>query len=364
MGAIKGYKSAFAVIRIMKKEAIFYEKLADNKVRCTACNRYCIIPEGSYGFCRVRGNENGKLYLLNYGMLEALQIDPIEKKPFNHFHPGSKVLGIGTSSCNFGCLFCQNSGLSKSTRVDDYFDPKDVIEIAKRYNADGIAYTYNEPTIFIEYALDVARLAKKEGMFNVFVTNGYMTDDVINKMKGLIDAAVVDFKGNAEEKFANKYEVIMSNEPIKKSLVAMKNAGMHIEITDLVVPDVGDSLDACDSLTKWIHENLGDDTPMQFTRFYPSYKMMDYEETPLETLKKHYEIAKRNGLKYVYIGNVPHSKYENTYCPNCNSLVIERVGFNVTKINLDESNRCLKCGTKINIVGKPRLSSQGIINLY
>ncbi len=338
----------------MIKEAYktFYKILDNNKVECRACNRLCKIPQNGHGFCYVRENINGKLYLANYGLLEALQIDPIEKKPFNHFYPGSYVIGLGTSSCNFGCLFCQNHYISKDHEIKGFeFSPEDIIEIAKKYRLDGIAYTYNEPTIFIEYALDVAKLAKKNGLFNVFVTNGYMTEEVIDEMSKLIDAAVVDFKGNGEDKFANKYEMVLSNEPIKDNLVAMNEKKMHIEITDLIIPKVGDNLDACDKLTKWIYENLGADTPMHFTRFFPDYKMLDYPITPFETLKRHYDIAKKNGLNYVYIGNVAN-EYENTYCPNCNSLVIERSGFYITKWNLTDDFRCKNCNYKINIKGK------------
>ncbi|MEM0106815.1 MAG: AmmeMemoRadiSam system radical SAM enzyme [Candidatus Micrarchaeaceae archaeon] len=348
----------------MEKEALLYEALPGGKVKCTACNRYCILPEGSKGFCMVRKNVAGKLYLLNYGMLEAIQLDPIEKKPFNHFHPGSKVFGIGTSSCNFGCLFCQNNYLSKTYRTDEYFSPEEIVGLAEKYNADGIAYTYNEPTIFIEYALDVAKLAKSRGLFNVFVTNGYMSKEAISLMQGLIDAAVVDFKGNGDEKFANKYEAVPSSKPIKEALLLMKKFGMHIEITDLVVPKVGDSLEACNDLTKWIAENLGVDTPVQFTRFYPSYMMQDLPPTPLATLKAHYDIAVKNGLNYVYIGNVPGSKYENTYCPKCKALVIGRNGFSVIKLAIDENGRCMHCGTKIFINGKAKLSDSSITSFY
>ncbi|MGC8538340.1 MAG: AmmeMemoRadiSam system radical SAM enzyme [Candidatus Micrarchaeia archaeon] len=332
----------------MIKEAKLWRSMEGKKVECYACARRCKIPDGSNGFCFVRKNIGGKLYLMNYGVLASVQLDPIEKKPFNHFRPGSYVLGVGTSSCNFGCLFCQNHNISKEHEVvGTEIKPDELVDLALKYKADGIAYTYNEPTIFIEYALDVAKLAHEKGLYNVFVTNGYMTEDAVKMMKGLIDAAVVDFKGNGEEKFANRFEAVVSSEPIKTALVSMKKAGIHIEITDLIVPMVGDSLEACDSLTKWVRTNLGDDTPLQFTRFYPDYKMLDYPVTPVSTLEKHYKVAKENGLNYVYIGNVPGSKYENTYCPKCGTAVVKRYGFYITEWNLDEENRCKKCGTKI-----------------
>ena len=270
--------------------------------------------------------------------------------------PGTYVLGVGTSSCNFGCLFCQNHNISKDREiVGADISPEELIEMAKAEHAQGIAYTYNEPAIFIEYALDVAKLAHKNKMYNVFVTNGYLTKEAIDKMKGLIDAAVVDFKGNGSEKFANKYMAVASTRPIYEALVYMKQMGIHIEITDLVVPQVGDSLEDCDSLTKWIRDNLGADTPLQFLTFFPDYKMLNLPMTPYKTLLEHYAVAKKNGLNYVYLGNAPGNPYENTYCPKCGSKVIGRNGFEITEWNLDEHNRCARCGEEIKIVGgKPK----------
>jgi len=201
----------------VKKEATFYKSTEKKGVECSACARRCKIPEGGHGFCFVRRNIGGKLYLMNYGTLASIQIDPIEKKPFNHYMPGTSVFGIGTSSCNFGCLFCQNHNISKTKEVvGEELEPAQVVELAIRNGAEGIAYTYNEPTIFIEYALDVAREAHKHNLFNVFVTNGFMTRESVKAMKGLVDAAVINYKGNGEQKFASKYEAVASNEPIKE----------------------------------------------------------------------------------------------------------------------------------------------------
>lgn len=337
-----------------KKLARLWVPLAGKKVECTACARRCRIPEGSMGFCYIRQNRNGKLYLVNYGVLEAMQIDPIEKKPFNHFMPGSYVFGIGTSSCNWGCMFCQNHNISKERDIKGVnVSPGGVVDLAIRNNTQGIAYTYNEPAIFIEYALDVARIAHEHGLFNLFVTNGYMTDESINAMKGLIDAVVVNLKGNGDLKFSNKYEAVVSNDPVKEALIKMKKAGIHIEITDLIIPDVGDSLDACDELTKWISSNLGKNTPVQFIRFHPDYRMIESHSTPYETLEEHYRIAKDNGLRYVYIGNVPGNRYESTYCHACGSTIIKRHGFSILEWNVDENNKCNRCGNEIFMAGKP-----------
>lgn len=338
----------------MIKEAILWNRLPEGKVECIACARRCRIPDGSNGFCYVRKNIDGKLYLANYGVLSAVQIDPIEKKPFNHFMPGSYVLGVGTNSCNWHCAFCQNHSISKDTEIAGAdISPEMLVGLAIENKVESIAFTYNEPTIFIEYALDVARIAHENGLKTLFVTNGYMTKETIGKMKGLIDAAVVDFKGNGEDKFANRYETVVSNGPVKDALVELKRSGIHVEVTDLIIPEAGDSLDECNILTKWIRDNVGADTPIQFTRFHPDYRMLDYHETGFASLIKHYEVAKANGLEYVYIGNLPGNIYENTYCPRCDAVAVERQGHYLIGWNLDRRMRCKKCGYMIPMHGKP-----------
>ncbi len=266
-----------------------------------------------------------------------------------------------------GCQFCQNHNISKARDiVGREFNPEEVVRIAIENGVDGIAYTYNEPSIFIEYALDVARLARKRGLFNVFVTNGYMTEEDIACMEGVVDAAVVNFKGNGEQKFANKFEVVMSSEPIKETLVRLKDAGIHIEITDLIIPHVGDSIEACDELTGWISKTLGADTPVHFTRFHPDYKMLDYPLTPLDTLKSHYEAARKNGLRYAYVGNVHGNDLESTYCGNCGKIAVKRDGYRIGSWDLGYRNRCRGCGTAVPIVGRfnGRYESPEIISLY
>lgn len=347
-------------------EALFGKQVSD-RIECNACSRRCKLPEGGRGFCYVRQNVGGRLFLTNYGIISAMQIDPIEKKPFNHFMPGSYVLGLGTSSCNWGCQFCQNHNISKERDISGSFvSPKRVIKIAKENNVGGIAFTYNEPTIFIEYALDVAREAHRHGLYAVFVTNGYMTKQVVREMEGNIDAVVVNFKGNGEQKFSNRFELVQSNEPVKEALVELVRYGIHVEITDLVVPGVGDSLSACDSLTQWIVDRLGSNVPVHFTRFHPDYKMLDYIRTPLDTLEKHREMAIANGLKYVYLGNCPGNAAQNTYCPSCGNAVVKRDGAYLVGWGLDIKNRCTVCGESILISGKfeGTLERRSIISLY
>lgn len=351
----------------MMKEAILGRDIGNGKVECYACARRCKIPEGSHGFCFVRQNIGGKLQLVNYGVVDAMQVDPIEKKPFNHFMPGSYVFGIGTSSCNWGCQFCQNHNISKAREIVGVdMSPERIVDMALQYDTQGIAFTYNEPTIFIEYALDVAKLAHKKGLYTAFVTNGYMTKEAVQKMKGHIDAAVVDFKGNGEQKFSNKFETVQSNDPVFESLANLKKAGIHLEMTDLIIPRVGDTLDACREMVRRIKSEVGTDVPLQFTRFHPDYKMMDYPSTSYESLKAHYDIAREEGLEYVYIGNMPGNPYEHTYCPKCNSLVIERTSLYLTRWDLDKNNCCRKCGNKIPITGKPveKIRHREINSLY
>ncbi len=351
----------------MIHDAILYNRLDGGKVECIACARRCRIPQGSHGFCFVRRNEGGMLKLATYGTVNALQVDPIEKKPFNHFMPGSYVLGLGTSSCNWGCQFCQNHNISKEREITGMeMGPEEIVETAIRERTEGIAFTYNEPTIFIEYALDVAKLAHRKGLYTAFVTNGYMTPEAVAEMKGLVDATVVDFKGSGEQKFSNRYETVQSSEPIKEALLALKAARIHVELTDLIVPRAGESLEACDSLTRWVSEAMGPDTPLQFTAFHPDYKMLDYPRTRYAELKAHYDVARRNGLRYVYIGNVPGNRYENTYCPGCGVAVIERSNLYLTRWLLDRENRCKGCRHKIPVVGPAarEISYRGIESLY
>ncbi len=335
----------------MKKEAQLLKK-KDDRVQCLACARGCTLSEGQTGFCGVRGVFNGKLYLLNYGVINALHMDPIEKKPLVHFYPGSKVLSMGTTGCSWACAFCQNYDLSQRRKVEGtYISPEEVMKLAKKYGADGLAYTYNEPSIFAEFAHDVGVMAHRAGLFNVFVSNGYFTDEGVEYFSEFLDGITVDFKGNANKEFLRKYAMVPDPEPIFRALKELKEKNVHIEITDLVVPEVGDNLDDARKLSRWIAENLGEDTPIHFLRFHPDYKLLWLPETPVKTLEEHYRVAKEEGLNYVYLGNVPGHPFESTYCPRCGNAVIKRYGFDILEYNLDDDNRCKFCGYKLPIVG-------------
>jgi len=259
------------------------------------------------------------------------------------------------------CAYCQNSDISQLRKIEGIeMTPDEVVSQAVAYQCEGIAYTYNQPTIFLEYARDVGRLAHSNGIFNIFVSNGYDTPDSVQMMGDFLDCITVDFKGSGETNFVRKYITIPNADPIFASLLEIKNrTKIHTEVTDLIVPQVGDSLDAAEKMCKWIYDNLGPDTPVHFLRFHPDYKMMNLPSTPIATLEKHYEVGRKAGLNYVYLGNVPGHPAESTYCPGCGKVLIKRYGYEILAYNLDRYNRCKACGFKTPIVGPLSKSFSG-----
>lgn len=330
---------------------MFYKKLKD-AIKCETCARGCVIAEGQLGFCRVRKNIKGKLYSLTYGKICSAAIDPIEKKPLYMFAPGSHTLSISTVGCTFNCKFCCNYAISQGWNevTGEEFTPEAVVELAKNQSCEGISYTYTEPTVQLEFAYETAKIASEKGLYNMFVTNGYTTPKAIKKISKYLNAATVDFKGSANPEFYKKFSLVPRVEPIFDALLAYKKNKVYVEITDLLIPKVGDNLDDFKKLCKWVVDNLGDETPLHILQFFPTFKMLDLPRTPLTTLEKAYDIAKKEGLKYVYLGNVSHRK-ENTYCPNCGTLAIERTILGVNKFSLKKDLKCLKCGNKIPIFG-------------
>jgi pyruvate formate lyase activating enzyme len=337
----------------LNKEAILYEKLPDDKVRCTACARYCEIKKDQIGLCGIRGNKDGKLDLFVYGKVIAGHVDPIEKKPVIHYYPGSKIFSIATTGCNWLCKYCQNSDISQRRKVEGVdMTPDEVITTAINYGAQGIAYTYNQPSIFIEFARDCGIAARKKGLMNIFVSNGYDTPETVKMMGEFLDAITVDFKGSAEPEFTRKFIGVPDPKPIFDTLLEIRDkTKIHVEITDLIVPKVGDNLEYARKLSKFIYDEFGPEMPIHFLRFHPDYKMMDYEPTPVKTLEKHYQVAKEEGLKYVYLGNVPGHPWEHTYCSECNEIVVKRFGFDIQGWNMDKDNKCKFCGNQIPIIG-------------
>ncbi len=336
--------------------AVLY-KIEGDSVICTACRRYCRLKDGQTGFCGVRKNIGGTVYLLVYGLPSAINIDPIEKKPVLHMYPGSRIFSLGTVGCSFACQYCQNYDISQRKTVTGYhYDPEDIVDQAIEYGCQGIAYTYNEPSIFMEYAHDIGMIARKKGMFNIFVTNGYETPEALDMATDFLDIATVDFKGNASNDFYRHYISVNGADPIFETLAGMKERGIHVEITDLVVPGIGDDLKDAESMIRRLTEIFGYDVPLSFLRFHPDYRMMNVPETPVKTLKDHYDLAVSMGMHYVYIGNVP-GYFENTYCPVCHSTLIKRYGFSSEVTGLNEDGTCSKCGfqTGIKLLRKEKI---------
>ncbi len=340
------------------KEASFYEKIGDTKVRCRLCPWHCVIESGKRGICRTRENKDGILYALNYGKITALAIDPIEKKPLFHWYPGSPILSISTFGCNLQCPWCQNWHISRASLEEAIYEdrrPEEIVNLAKRYGAPSIAYTYNEPLIWYEYVYETASLAKREGIKNVLVTNGFIEKEPLEELMPYIDAANVDIKAFKRETYL---KIIKGKiEPILENVVYMHSKGVHIETTYLIVPGVNDNYEEIRKFAQWQVDNLGPDTPMHFSRFFPHYKMAHVPPTDVKVLIKAREIAMEEGVRYVYIGNVPGHEGENTYCPGCKRLLIRRIGFEIIEWNLTENMTCKFCGERIAITGKRWIES-------
>lgn len=329
-------------------KARLFESLEGKAVKCTACRRYCRLQPGQTGFCGVRKNIDGDLDLLVHSIPMAINIDPIEKKPVLHAYPGSRILSFGTSGCNFACRFCQNYEMSQRREVGGRKStPEEIVDLALRNRCQGIAYTYNEPTIFIEFAEDVGKLAHEKGLFNIFVTNGYESSEAVESMKKFLDFATVDFKGNASVEFYRKYISIGDPGSIFDTLALLKNSSIQVEITDLVIPRIGDDLKEAESMISRILDIFGPEMPISFLRFYPDYLLRDLPPTPVETLMEHYNLARNMGMKYVYIGNVPGVREQNTYCPDCGRLLVARNYMETTRIDLLQGSVCPGCGRKI-----------------
>ncbi len=334
-------------------EAMLYTREEENKVKCCLCARRCLISDGSTGFCLVRKNQGGTLFALNYGKAVSLAVDPIGKKPLYHFNPGALVASVAAAGCNFRCQFCDNWMISQDKEIaGNPLSPEEIVRQAKENGCQGISYTYTEPTIFMEYAYDTAKLAHEAGLFNTFVTNGYMTPEAIKTIAPYLDAATVDFKAGADPGFYKSVSAVPDVKPIFEGLKELKLAGVHIEITNLVVPKMGDDIYRIKKMAKWINDYLGPNTPFHLLRFHPDYKMTTIPATPVETLEEAYLAAKGEGLLFTYLGNVPGHAAENTYCPACEEAVIRREGFEITQWNLTEDMHCKFCGFLLPIKGK------------
>lgn len=329
------------------KEALFYTPLKNKLVQCNLCPRQCPIPDGKRGYCGVRENRSGVLYTLVYAKPVAIHLDPIEKKPLFHFLPGSNAFSIATAGCNLKCKFCQNWEISQARPEEVRYtvvEPAELVEQAVRSGARTIAYTYTEPTIFYEYMLEVAKLARQRGLKNIMHSSGYINEAPLRKLAPYLDAANIDLKGFSDQYYRDFAEGTLA--PVLASLKILKGAGVHLEITTLLLPGYNDDSAMLDAMSRWIKENLGPDVPLHFSRFFPMYKLVSLNPTPVEALERARQIALNAGLRYVYIGNVGAHPAENTYCPACQKLVIGRRGFFISELNLVEG-RCAFCKEKI-----------------
>lgn len=334
------------------KEAILYDKLPDNKVRCNVCRMRCTILDGKYGYCSTRYNHGGVLYTLIYNKVSSMNADPIEKKPLYHFYPGSICFSLGTIGCNFKCPGCQNWEISRAKAHDQAFSLEDVtpeesLALAKKYKARGISWTYNEPTIWLEYTIDGAKLAKREGLYTAYVTNGYITPEALERIGPYLDAFRVDIKGASKESYqkitgaCREYEGVMESAGLAK-----RKWNMHVECVTNVTPTINDSDTELRAIAKFIKDNLGPETPWHVTRFYPHIDLSNLPPTPVETLMRARQIGYDEGLFYIYIGNVPTDEGENTYCPKCKELLIKREGYFVQEMNVKDG-KCQKCKATI-----------------
>jgi len=334
----------------MKKDARFWKVAGNKKVQCNLCSHNCKIDDGMFGICGVRKNEDGRLYTLIYGSCSSMALDPIEKKPLYHFYPGTNVFSLGTVGCNFKCKHCQNSTISAAMPDYSYLrniTPEQTIELAREQICQGIAWTYNEPTIWYEFSFDSAKLAKKAGLYTVYVSNGYINEDPLRELSLFLDAINVDVKAFDDGFYKKVCKARL--DPVLKTCELVKELDIHLEVTYLVIPGYNDSVDEIRQFCRWIVDKLGSSTPVHFSRFHPDYRMTDVPATSIETLIKIYSIAKESGILYPYLGNVPRGEYENTICPNCGSICIERCGYSIILDGVMDG-KCVKCGTVIPLV--------------
>lgn len=351
----------------MKMEGLLYESQPNGNVKCRTCAHECVIAPGKLGICGTRVNSGGKCYSLIYGALTAESVDPIEKKPLFHFYPGHPVYSISSVGCSFKCTNCQNYHISqaKCGKEDGIFidvnggpmnvkytSPEDLIARIKRRDCELLAFTYNEPLIWLEYIIDVGKLAKKNDIKVVLVSNGYTTDEALDLMLPHVDAANIDIKA-FDNDFYKKVCKVPDFTPVLNTVQRMHEAGKSVEITNLIIPGLNDSKEMLEKLCDWCMDALGPEVPLHFSAYRPMYKM-DIRSTPVDSLLKARDIALNAGLKYIYVGNAYVEGSEDTVCPGCNTIVISRRGYSINEVHLNEDNSCAKCGYAVNITGNAK----------
>ncbi|MFA4840018.1 MAG: AmmeMemoRadiSam system radical SAM enzyme [Candidatus Neomarinimicrobiota bacterium] len=329
------------------REARYYRKLDGKNIQCQLCPKSCIVSPGQRGYCRVRENRDGIYQTLVYGRLCTINLDPIEKKPLFHFLPGTTAVSVATAGCNVQCKFCQNWNIAQVKPEDisfEYLSPEALVGLTKSRQSPTIAFTYNEPTVFTEYILDTAAVAKQRGIHSVMISNGFIQKQPLLDLCKVLSAYKVDFKAFSEKFYS---EVVSgSMKPVLDTMVRIKEQGVWLEIVNLVIPTQNDDRNSLRELSRWVVNNLGIDTPVHFTRFHPQYRMNNLPPTPTRTLETAYEIAREAGIRYVYVGNIPQNQKENTYCHHCGNLLIERAGFFINSNKITDG-KCGSCQTKI-----------------
>lgn len=330
------------------REAAYYERLPENRVRCLVCPRKCVVADGQRGYCRVRENVGGTYYTIVYGRVCARHIDPIEKKPLFHFLPGTTAYSIATVGCNMACKFCQNWEISqeKPENVGAMnLTPDSIADEAKRWGAPTIAYTYTEPTVFYEFMIDSVRAGHKQGVRSVMISAGYINEDPLRELAGELDAIKVDLKAHSQDFYADICST--SLKPVLETIVRVKASGTWLELVNLIIPTLNDTDQGIHRLCRWVLDNIGDEVPIHFTRFYPTYRLKNVPPTPVASVEKAREIALDSGVKFAYVGNVPAGhRGESTYCPSCGAVVVKRVGYSVRSTSIEDGG-CAKCGSAI-----------------
>lgn len=331
-------------------EARYWTAESGGRVSCQLCAHMCKnIAEGKTGICGVRKNIGGKLFSMVWGMTTGGAIDPIEKKPLYHFRPGTNVLSFGTVGCNLKCMHCQNYSTSHAGPDSQFLSRlslEDIPKLAASYDCAGVAWTYNEPTVWYEFTLEGSILAKKHGLYTCYVSNGFINEAPLREIAPHLDAVNIDVKGFTDEFYTGVCKAKLA--PVLGSCVLAKKLGIHLEITYLVIPGKNDTQEQFEGFAKWVTDSLGKDVPVHFSRFHPDYKMQDIPATPVSTLKEAYGAAKRAGIEFVYIGNV-HGADDSTYCPGCRELLIQRHGMFDSVVRVS-GGTCPKCGRKVNII--------------
>lgn len=328
----------------MDKEAKYYRKLKENEVECQLCPHGCILTPGKKGICKIRVNREGTLIAQSYGETISLTIDPIEKKPLYHFYPGREILSIGPNGCNLRCPWCQNWTISQAESSTSYISPEQMVKLAKEHKSIGVSYTYTEPLIWYEYLLDTSKLVKDAGMVNVLVTNGYINETPLREVLPFVDAMNVDVK-SMEEDFYKRY-CKAKLAPVLRTVEIARGEGCHVEVTNLVIPQLNDSEQQIQMLVDWV-ESVDDRIPLHFSRYFPQYKF-DKPPTPQKTLERAYKLAKRK-LKHVYLGNIHVHGTDDSYCSNCGNVLVARMGYSTQTVGV-EDGRCSKCNSDTDFV--------------